>query len=84
MAMKADVFAARSNCAAPVLWRSTWARASGDDAWKARAALLTPIAKAFGTDTGIESGGQQQAFRCMAAWASSRKPVRRNTCATFG
>jgi hypothetical protein len=28
--------------------------ATGDDAWKARAALLTPIAKAFGTDIGHE------------------------------
>jgi len=28
--------------------------ATGDDAWKARAALLTPIAKAFGTDVGID------------------------------
>ena len=29
------------------------ARATGSDEWQARAALLTPIAKAFGTDTGI-------------------------------
>jgi hypothetical protein len=30
------------------------ARATGDADWAARAALLTPIAKAFGTDVGIE------------------------------
>jgi alkylation response protein AidB-like acyl-CoA dehydrogenase len=29
------------------------ARATGDALWQARAALLTPITKAFGTDTGI-------------------------------
>ncbi|WP_424932608.1 acyl-CoA dehydrogenase [Amaricoccus macauensis] len=29
-------------------------RATGEDDWKARAAFLTPIAKAFGTDTGCE------------------------------
>lgn len=29
------------------------ARATGAEEWEARAALLTPIAKAFGTDTGI-------------------------------
>ena len=28
--------------------------ATGEESWKARAALLTPIAKAFGTDVGIE------------------------------
>jgi len=30
------------------------ATATGEEAWRARAALLTPIAKAFGTDTGCE------------------------------
>ncbi|MGI9393503.1 MAG: acyl-CoA dehydrogenase [Boseongicola sp.] len=51
-AMKADIFAARSialACAVAI----DMARATGDDDWSARAAFLTPIAKAFGTDTGV-------------------------------
>ncbi|NOD64084.1 MULTISPECIES: acyl-CoA dehydrogenase [unclassified Ruegeria] len=52
MDMRADVFAARailvSNAAAIDM-----AEASGDADWVARAALLTPIGKAFGTQTGI-------------------------------
>ncbi|WP_299024985.1 acyl-CoA dehydrogenase [uncultured Sulfitobacter sp.] len=50
--MKADVFAARAIavCNAVAI---DMAQATGDTAWKARAALLTPITKAFGTDTGI-------------------------------
>jgi len=51
MAMKADVFASRSialACAVAI----DMGRATGDAVWKARAAFLTPIAKAFGTDTG--------------------------------
>jgi acyl-CoA dehydrogenase len=50
--MKADIFAARAIavCNAVAI---DMARATGDKAWKARAALLTPITKAFGTDTGI-------------------------------
>ena len=50
--MKADVFASRAilmACAVAI----DMAAATGDAAWKAHAALLTPIAKAFGTDTGI-------------------------------
>ncbi|MFZ5965265.1 acyl-CoA dehydrogenase [Thalassococcus sp. BH17M4-6] len=50
--MKADVFAARAialSCAVAI----DMAHATGDADWSARAALLTPIAKAFGTDTGI-------------------------------
>ena len=50
--MKADVFASRAialSCAVAI----DMANASGDAGWKARAALLTPINKAFGTDTGI-------------------------------
>ena len=50
--MKAEVFAARSialMCAVAI----DMGEATGDAAWKARAALLTPIAKAFGTDTGM-------------------------------
>ncbi len=52
MAMKADIFAARSialACAVAI----DMGRATGQDDWTARAALLTPIAKAFGTDTGV-------------------------------
>ena len=51
-AMKADIFAARSIalvCAVAI----DMARATGDEDWVARAAFLTPIAKAFGTDTGV-------------------------------
>ena len=51
--MKADLFAARAISAmcACALDMTT---ATGDPAWRARGALLTPIAKAFGTDTGIK------------------------------
>ncbi|MFZ7093326.1 acyl-CoA dehydrogenase [Primorskyibacter sp. 2E233] len=51
--MKAEVFAARAialDCAVAI----DMARATGEADWQARAALLTPIAKAFGTDTGID------------------------------
>lgn len=50
--MKADIFAARAIavCNAVAI---DMASATGDAAWIARAALLTPISKAFGTDTGI-------------------------------
>ncbi|SFO02334.1 hypothetical protein SAMN04487859_11398 [Roseovarius lutimaris] len=50
--MKADIFAARSialACATAIDMQS----ATGDAAWAARAAFLTPIAKAFGTETGM-------------------------------
>ena len=51
--MKADVFAARSialACAVAIDMET----ATGDAEWQARAAFLTPIAKAFGTDIGNE------------------------------
>ncbi len=51
--MKADIFAAR----AIALLNATaidMATATGSDDWNARAALLTPICKAFGTDVGID------------------------------
>ena len=51
--MKAETFSARAialACAVAI----DMARATGDAAWGARAALLTPIAKAYGTDTGNE------------------------------
>ncbi len=50
--MKAEIFAARSialMCAAGI----DMATATDEDQWRSRAAFLTPIAKAFGTDTGI-------------------------------
>ena len=52
LTMKADVFAARAialSCAHAI----DMSHATEDKSWTARAALLTPIAKAFGTDTGI-------------------------------
>ena len=52
LTMKADIFAARAialtNAVAIDL-----SSATADPAWQARAALLTPITKAFGTDVGI-------------------------------
>ncbi len=50
--MKADVFAARAialACAVAI----DMGNATGDAEWQARAAFLTPIAKSFGTQTGI-------------------------------
>jgi len=52
MTMKADLFAARAtllSCAVAIDMQT----ATNDADWAARAAFLTPIAKAFGTDTGI-------------------------------
>jgi len=49
--MKAEIFAARAmalSCAVA----TDMAAATTDPAWQARAALLTPIVKAYGTDTG--------------------------------
>jgi acyl-CoA dehydrogenase len=51
--MKAEVFSARAialSCAVAI----DMARATDAPVWQARAALLTPIAKAFGTDTGVD------------------------------
>lgn len=50
--MKADIFAARAIAASNAV-AIDMATATGDKVWKTRAALLTPITKAFGTDTGI-------------------------------
>ncbi|MDQ7070051.1 MAG: acyl-CoA dehydrogenase [Rhodobacterales bacterium] len=50
--MKADLFAARAiamACGVAI----DMGTATNDPEWQARAAFLTPIAKAFGTDTGI-------------------------------
>ena len=51
--MKAEIFAARAialSCAVAL----DMARTSDDTHWAARAAFLTPIAKAFGTDVGCD------------------------------
>ncbi|KEP71275.1 acyl-CoA dehydrogenase [Thioclava dalianensis] len=50
--MKAEIFAARAialACGVAI----DLGRATGKESWSARAALLTPIAKAYGTDMGI-------------------------------
>ena len=54
--MKADVFAARTIALMNAV-AIDMASATGDDAWKSRAAFLTPIGKAFGTDVGIDVAG---------------------------
>ena len=51
--MKADIFAARAISMANAV-AIDMATATGDTAWNARAALLTPISKAFGTDVGMD------------------------------
>ncbi|GFE64838.1 acyl-CoA dehydrogenase [Litoreibacter roseus] len=55
--MKAETFAARSIAAACAV-AIDMSTATESAEWKARAALLTPIAKAFGTDIGIEVSQQ--------------------------
>ena len=50
--MKAETTAARSIALANAV-AIDMAHATGDQEWKARAALLTPITKAYGTETGI-------------------------------
>jgi hypothetical protein len=52
MQMKAEVFAARA-IALDNAVSIDMANATGDAAWSARAALLTPVTKAYGTETGI-------------------------------
>ena len=51
--MKARLFAARAICARCSLYLDL-ARAEPDTDWKGKAAILVPIAKAFGSDTGVE------------------------------
>ncbi|MEL7167454.1 MAG: acyl-CoA dehydrogenase [Pseudomonadota bacterium] len=56
MTMRSETYAARGialMCAKAI----DMSTATDDAAWKARAALLTPIAKAFGTDIGNEVAG---------------------------
>ncbi|MCV6586181.1 MAG: acyl-CoA dehydrogenase [Marinibacterium sp.] len=53
MTMKAETYAARAialSCAIAIDMQN----ATGDADWATRAAFLTPIAKAFGTDTGVD------------------------------
>ncbi|KJZ18036.1 acyl-CoA dehydrogenase [Loktanella sp. S4079] len=52
-AMKADTFAARAIALMNAV-AIDMTTATADAGWKARAALLTPITKAFGTDVGME------------------------------
>ncbi len=50
--MKADLLAARSIALATAV-ALDMTTATGSETWKARAALLTPLAKSFGTEVGI-------------------------------
>ncbi len=50
--MRAEVFASRAILLANAV-ATDMAQATGDAEWAARAALLTPIGKVFGTETGI-------------------------------
>ncbi|MGR3372408.1 acyl-CoA dehydrogenase [Pseudooceanicola nanhaiensis] len=54
LTMKADLFAARSIALACAV-ALDMSKATGEAEWEARAALLTPIAKAFGTETGMRA-----------------------------
>lgn len=54
--MKSEVFAARAIALANSV-AIDMATATGADDWAARAALLTPITKAHGTDIGVEAAG---------------------------
>jgi alkylation response protein AidB-like acyl-CoA dehydrogenase len=54
--MRAEVFAARA-IALQTAVATDMAAATGSAAWAARAGLLTPIAKGFGTDTGTTVAG---------------------------
>ncbi len=53
MTMAATVAVARAICL-DCAFSTDMATATGEEAWRARAAFLTPIAKAFGTDAGCE------------------------------
>jgi hypothetical protein len=57
VSMKADIFAARAiamSCATAI----DMVNATGDSDWRDRAALLTPIAKSFGTEVGMDVAHQ--------------------------
>ncbi len=53
LTMKADIFASRAIALATAV-STDMARATSDGDWQARAAFLTPICKAFGTDVGAD------------------------------
>lgn len=53
MSMKAQTAVARAICLDNAI-SIDMATATGDENWKARAAFLTPISKAFGTDAGLD------------------------------
>jgi len=53
VSMKVETYAARAIALACAV-ATDMANATGDAGWRARAAFLTPIAKAFGTDIGCE------------------------------
>ncbi len=57
LSMKVHTFAARA-LAMDTAVALDMAKATGEAAWKTRGAFLTPIAKAYGTDTGIEIASQ--------------------------
>ena len=53
LSMRAQTFAARAICAS-CAFAADMAAATGDEGWRNRSALLTPVAKSFGSDTGVE------------------------------
>ena len=53
LSMRAQTFAARAICAS-CAFAADMATATGDEGWRDRSALLTPVAKSFGSDTGVE------------------------------
>ena len=54
MVCKANLFAARAICA-DCAYSMDMGQCSGDTSWHDRAAFLTPIAKAYGSDSGVET-----------------------------
>ncbi len=65
--MRAEVFAARA-IALQTAVATDMAAATGAAEWAARAGLLTPIAKAFGTDTGTQVSGLAMQVQGGAAY----------------
>ncbi len=83
MTMRGMTAAARSICYATAVAIDISHRAADETIRAkahARAALLTPLAKAFSTDIANEVAAS--ACRCMAAWASSKRREPRNMSAT--
>jgi hypothetical protein len=65
--MRAEVFAARAIALQSAV-ATDMAAATGSAAWAARAGLLTPIAKGFGTDTGTSVAGLAMQVQGGAAY----------------